>query len=75
MKYFYTDTRGKQSKTLPLVYIAFTVATFRFLLAGVSGPWGTLPDFSGVDYAAAIVAILGIWTARESKEKSLTNAE
>ncbi len=64
------DSRGKNSKTLTFVTIAFIVVIVKFVLAGLVIPvLGTVPVMGGGEFAAAIGAVLGIWTAREWKDK------
>lgn len=66
------DSRGDPSWTLTLVTPAFVAATVKFLAGGIIlGPLGTVPPMTGTEYAAAIVAILGVWVAREYTDKPL----
>ena len=61
-----TDSRGRQSKTLTFVAIAFAAVVLRFLGAGLElGPLGEVPAMGGGEFAAAIAAVLGIWLGRE----------
>lgn len=64
------DTRGDSSWTLTLVVPAFVAATGKFLIGGVTlGPLGVMPVMSGIEYATAVAAIIGVWVAREAKDK------
>lgn len=67
-----TDTRGNRSRTLPFVAVSWLVVTGKFAVAGITlGALGTMPPMSAAEYGAAVVTILGIWVAREWKQKSL----
>jgi len=68
------DSRGKESKTLIFVSIAFAVTTIKFAISGISIE-GVMEvsRFGGGEYAAAIGAILGIWLGREYTEKVKRN--
>lgn len=64
------DSRGKQTKTLFFVAVTWAILVGKFALAGVTiGDFGTFPEMSGGEFAAAIGAVLGIWLGREYTEK------
>ncbi|MDH5185406.1 MAG: hypothetical protein OEX12_16120 [Gammaproteobacteria bacterium] len=64
------DSRGHPSITLTFVAISLLVVLIKFILAGLTIPGlGEVPAMSGVDFAAAAGAVLGIWWAREKTEK------
>lgn len=63
------DSRGRKSKTLIFVSIAFAVTTAKFAVGGVETEFVSFQEFGGGEYAAAIGAILGIWLGREYTEK------
>lgn len=66
------DARGRPSRTLPFVAVAWAVTTLKFLVAGLSlGPLGTAPAMGAGEYGAAMATILGIWVAREWRAKEL----
>lgn len=67
-----TDARGNRSRTLPFVAVSWAVATVKFAISGMTlGAIGTMPVISASEYGAAVVTILGIWVAREWKQKSV----
>ncbi|MDY6979201.1 MAG: hypothetical protein SV201_04930 [Pseudomonadota bacterium] len=64
------DSRGSPSITLTFVTTGLVVVVIKFALAGLSLPVvGEVPAMSGVDFAAAAGALLGIWWGREKTEK------
>ena len=64
------DSRGNPSITLTFVTVAFVLVLIKFALAGLELPVvGTMPPMSGMDFAAAAGAVLGIWWGREKTEK------
>lgn len=64
------DSRGKKSTTLFFVAVTWAVLVGKFALAGVTiGDYGTFPEMTGGEFAAAVGAILGIWLGREYTEK------
>lgn len=71
-----TDSRGHPSKTLTFVTVSWLAVLIRFLLGGLTlGNLGAMPPMSGMDFAAAVGAVLGIWWARERTEKSTSAAQ
>jgi len=66
------DARGKQSVTLFFVAISWLVLIIKFLAAGLTTPFGIIPDMNAADFGLAAVGILGAWVGREYTEKSLT---
>lgn len=70
------DSRGHKSITLTFVTVSFVVVTAKFALAGLTLPGlGEVPAMSGVDFAAAAGAVLGIWWGREKTEKETRRAD
>lgn len=64
------DARGHPSWTATLVVPAFTALTAKFLAGGFTFPVvGVMPVISGIDYAAAAVALLTAWVYRDAKDK------
>jgi len=59
---------GEPSVTLTAFVLGFVVATLKLLLSGVTLGGLTLSPFSGVDYAAAIVAVGGIYVMRRANK-------
>lgn len=63
------DTRGRESRTLWFVAVAFTLVSIRFVLGGLDLTWGamryTLASSGLLDYGASVTAILMIWLGRE----------
>ena len=70
-KFTLKDTRGNESTTLTFVVIAFLVVVLKFLLAGLTIYGKAIPEMTGLEFAAAIGAVLSIWQYREVKSKSL----
>lgn len=65
------DARKKESRTLTFVAVAFSAATLKFVVGGVTlGDLGTLPAMGGGEYAAAVGTVLAIWLGREWTEKT-----
>ena len=68
------DSRGRESKTLAFVRIAFGLVTLRFALGGLAlkgaGIDLAIPASSLSDYGAAVALILAIWLGREWTEKN-----
>lgn len=80
MKMTVKDSRGKESITLSFVIAGFVPIVLKFIFGGlvVQYPVGDayqvlwqIPVLTGTEYGVAVAAILGIWTMREHKEKSL----
>ena len=66
------DSRGQPSWTLTMVVPGFFSLTAKFLVGGLTFPVvGLIPLMSGLDYAAAAAAILGVWVTREYNDKRL----
>lgn len=66
------DSRGQPSWTLTMVVPGFFALTTKFLVGGLTFPVvGLIPLMSGLDYAAAAAAILGVWVTREYNDKKL----
>lgn len=59
------DARGAESKTLTFVTGSYAVTTVKFALASLTVHGVQIPAMTGTEYAACVVAILGIWLGRE----------
>lgn len=63
------DGRGRESRTLFLVAVAFTLLSLRFVAGGMLLDFGwfrwELAASSFIDYGAAIAAVLSVWLGRE----------
>jgi hypothetical protein len=63
------DSRGRESRTLLFVAVAFTLISLRFMLGGLDLTWGAvhyvLAGSALLDYGAAVTAVLAIWLGRE----------
>lgn len=63
------DSKGRESRTLWFVCVAFFVLTFRFFAGGLEftiGPVHWLIQSAPLtDYGVAIAAILAVWVGRE----------
>ncbi len=76
------DSKGRESRTLAFVGIAFTLVSARFVLGGFSADFGVFKFEVGttpmIDYGAAMAAILSVWLSREwisqNKSNSKSNA-
>ena len=65
------DARGKQSRTLVFVSVAFAAVTLKFLVGGMELPGlGPQPEVDVSAYGSAALMIIGTWVAREWKDKS-----
>ncbi len=65
------DTRGKESTTLTFVVVAFIVVIVKYILAGFTIMGSTIPDMTGIEFAAAFGAVLSVWQYRETKAKAI----
>ena len=66
-QYFLTDTSGKRSATLTAFVVGFLVVNLKLLISGLNF-WGfQMETFSGVDYAATLAALGGIYILRRNK--------
>lgn len=63
------DTRGRESRTLAFVLVAFSLMSLRFALGGLGCDLGGFRFEVGVtsmiDYGAAVAAVLAVWLGRE----------
>jgi hypothetical protein len=64
------DSSGKPSVTVTAFVVGFLVASAKLLVSGMTLGSLTLSQFSGVDFAAAITALGGIYVLRRSQESS-----
>jgi len=66
------DSRGNDSHTLFFVACALIILLVRFAVAGFKlGSLGPVPNMSAGEFGAAFALIMGIWTAREYKQKGI----
>jgi len=67
------ESRGKESRTLTFVSVAYWMVTFKYVVGGVAyaghGLTVNIPHMSANEYSLAIGAILLIWLGREWTEK------
>ncbi len=64
---YLTDPKtGKKSVTLTLFVFGFAIATLKLLVSGLVIHGFKMGDFNGVDYAAAIAALGGVYTLRKN---------
>ncbi len=63
------DARGRESRTLSFVVVAFSLMTLRFVLGGLDFDFGAfhyeVASTPMVDYGAAVAAVLAVWLGRE----------
>ena len=63
------DSKGRESRTLFLVAVAFTLLSLRFIAGGMLFDIGWFRwEFAAttlIDYGAAIAAVLSIWLGRQ----------
>lgn len=62
------DSRGKQSKTLPMVSACLLVLLGKFLAGG----WLDFPVITASEFGMAATGIIGAWVAREWKDKDVS---
>lgn len=62
------DSKGKSSKTLFFVTIAWTLVTIKFAFAGLTLWNQEWPEMTASEYGTAMITILGVWLGREWKE-------
>ena len=70
-KYLIKDTNGNKSLTATAFLVGFLVVNLKLILSGVDlglpGPF--FGEFTGVEYAAALAALGGIYVLRRSGDK------
>lgn len=63
------DARGRESRTLSFVIVAFSLMTLRFVLGGLDFDFGAfhyaVASTHMVDYGAAVAAVIAVWVGRE----------
>lgn len=67
--FFITDADGKKSLTRLMFTVGFLVVNAKLLLSGVEVGGINMAPFSGVEYAAAITALGGVYVLRRSTNK------
>lgn len=65
MMYFKDKKTGKPSVTLTMFVLGFVTVTLKLLLAGITLGSIVIAPFSGIEYAAAIAALGGVYTLRK----------
>ena len=60
------DSSGKKSVTMTSFVIGFIVVNVKLLLSGATVAGFSMAAFSGTEYAAAIVALGGVYTLRRN---------
>lgn len=66
-----SDTRGKRSKTLFMVWACLIVLLAKFFLGGIDIGFGVFPVISGTEFGLAATGLIGAWVMREHKAKDL----
>ena len=56
---------GKGSITTTMFVIGFTTATLKLLISGLTFAGYQMSPFTGVDYAAAVAALGGVYSLRK----------
>jgi hypothetical protein len=59
------DSRGRESRTLVFVWIAFAVLVIKFAVSGITVYGLKLPAMGALEFGGAFAAILGAWLGRE----------
>lgn len=63
------DARGRESRTLFFVSVAFAFLSIRFVLGGLQASLGDfrfeVVSTPMLDYGAAVAAVLAVWLGRE----------
>ncbi len=63
------DSKGRESRTLFFIAVAFAVITIRYFFQGLGIEWGPIKfiitDTSMVEFSGSVTALLGIWLGRE----------
>ena len=67
-KFLLKDTSGKKSTTLTVFILGAVIVHLKLLFSGITIGGLTLSDFSGVDFAAAMGALGGIYVMRRSTD-------
>lgn len=70
-----SDTRGKRSKTLFMVWACLIVLLAKFFVGGIDIGFGTFPVITGTEFGLAATGLIGAWVMRESKAKELDHAK
>lgn len=65
-KFLLKDTSGNKSTTLTVFVIGFITVNIKLLISGLTIGDYTMSTFTGVDYAAALSALGGIYVMRRS---------
>ena len=68
-KFLISDTSGKKSLTATAFLLGFVVVNAKLLLSGMTFGDFTLSVFSGIEYAASLGALGGVYIMRRSKNK------
>jgi len=64
------DSRGKQSRTLLFVGMAWVILLIKFLISGMTLPIvGTMTEMTAIEFGSAFALIMAPWLGREYTEK------
>jgi hypothetical protein len=74
-KFLIRNTDGKKSLTATAFAMGFIIVNVKFLFAGMSFGALILSPFTGVEYAAAVAGLGGVYVLRRQNEKSQENKE
>lgn len=72
-RFLIKNTDGKKSLTATAFALGFMIVNIKFLFAGMSFGLLVLSPFSGVEYAAAVAGLGGVYVLRRQNEKSQEN--
>jgi hypothetical protein len=76
MAFYLKDPKtGKASVTLTMFVVGFLVATGKLLVAGMTIVGFKMEAFTGVDYAAAVAALGGVYTLRKNNTIKKDNTD
>ena len=71
MQFYLKDPKtGEPSVTLTLFVTGTLVAVLKLLLSGITIKGFAMSTFSGVDFAAAVAALGGVYTLRRQQSES-----
>jgi hypothetical protein len=73
-KFLLRDTAGKKSTTLTAFVLGFITVNIKLLASGLTIAGYQMSAFSGVDYAAALAALGGVYILRRDKNISQPEA-
>ena len=65
-----TDSRGKFSWTLTMVFPAWLVLIAKFAISGITYAGFTVAPMDAISFSTAFIAIMGPWLYREKVDKA-----